>query len=122
MTDKLIVFVTCSSDAEASKIARALVELRLAACVNIHESRVCSVYRWKGSIKTAHEVLLVIKTSRRRFRALAAAVERLHSYDVPEVIALPVASGSAKYLAWIDECLRATKRRRPSSKRKGRRR
>lgn len=122
MTDKLIVFVSCSSDAEASKIARALVELRLAACVNIHEARVCSVYRWKGSLARAHEVLLVIKTSRKRFRALAAAVERLHSYDVPEVIALPVAAGSAKYLAWMDECLRAPRRRRQPAKRKRRRR
>lgn len=122
MTDKLIVLVTCSSDAEASKIARALVELRLAACVNIHEARVCSVYRWKGSIARAHEVLLVIKTSRRRFRALAAAVERLHSYDVPEVIALPIAAGAAKYLAWMDECLRAPQRRRTPAKRKRRRR
>ena len=121
MTDKLIALVTCSSDAEASKIARALVELRLAACVNIHEARVCSVYRWKENIETAHEVLLVIKTSRKRFRTLAAAVERLHSYDVPEVIALPVAAGSARYLAWLGECLQSPKHRKSSRKRKGRR-
>jgi periplasmic divalent cation tolerance protein len=106
MTDKRVVLVTCSSEEEASRIARALVTERLAACVNIFDSPVRSVYRWKGRIETAMEHLLVIKTRRARVRALEAAVKRLHSYQTPEVISLPVAEGSRKYLAWLDECVR----------------
>jgi len=106
MTDKRVVFVTCSSEEEASRIARALVAERLAACVNILESPVRSVYRWKGNVETAMEHLLVIKTRRARLAALEAAVKRLHSYDTPEVIALPVAEGSRKYLSWLDASVR----------------
>jgi periplasmic divalent cation tolerance protein len=106
MTDKRIVLITCGSEEEASRIARALVGERLAACVNILDSPVRSVYRWKGSIETAMEHLLVIKTRRARVVALQAAVRRLHSYQTPEIIALPVAEGSSEYLAWIEECVR----------------
>ena len=88
-------------------IARHVVTERLAACVNVLESRVNSVYRWKGKVKHAREVLLVIKTSRRRLGKLRAEIERLHSYDVPEFIALPIAFGSPAYLRWLDESLRA---------------
>jgi periplasmic divalent cation tolerance protein len=87
-------------------IARHVVAEHLAACVNVPESRVNSVYRWKGKVRQAREVLLLIKTSRRRLTKLRAAIERLHSYDVPEFIALPIASGSPAYLRWIDESLR----------------
>jgi periplasmic divalent cation tolerance protein len=102
----VVVMVTCGSHGEAHMIARHVVSERLAACVNVIESRVNSVYRWKGKVKHAREVLLIIKTSRRRLPKLRAEVERLHSYDVPEFIALPIAFGSPAYLRWIDESLR----------------
>ena len=105
MTDKIVVLVTCGSPAEARKIARVLVERRLAACVNVIRTPVQSVYRWKGKVEFAKEVLLVIKSSRARFRSIEAEVKRLHGYDVPEIIALPVALGSHEYLEWISECL-----------------
>ncbi len=98
-----MVLVTCGSAKEARRIARALVEKRLAACGNILEAPVRSIYRWKGKVETAKEYLLLIKTSRRRFKALQDEVKRLHSYDVPEIIALPIASGSPEYLKWISE-------------------
>lgn len=100
MTDKLVVFVTCGSAREARKIARALVEQRLAACGNL-VPRVQSIYRWQGKVESAGEALVIFKTSRRRFPALRRAVERLHSYDTPEIIALPIAAGARKYLAWL---------------------
>lgn len=102
MTDKLVVLVTCGSAREARKIARALVEQRLAACGNL-VPRVQSIYRWKGKVESAGETLLILKTSRGRFAALRRAVERLHSYDTPEIIALPIAAGARKYLAWLAE-------------------
>ena len=103
MTDKFVVLVTCGSTVEAKRIARAVVEARLAACVNILPGAVSSIYRWKGKIDTTRERLLLIKTSRKHLAKLQAAVERLHSYEVPEFIALPVATGSRKYLRWMDE-------------------
>ena len=105
MTDKFIVLVTCSSAAEAQRIARAVVEARLAACVNILPGAVLSIYRWKGKIESARERMLLIKTSRSRLAKLRAAVERLHSYDVPEFVAIAIAEGSTAYLAWLEECL-----------------
>jgi periplasmic divalent cation tolerance protein len=105
VTDKLVVLVTCSSAAEARRIARAVVEARLAACVNILPGAVTSVYRWKGRVESARERLLLVKTSRRRLAKLRVAVERLHSYDVPEFIALAIADGSPAYLAWLEESL-----------------
>ena len=105
MTDKFVVLVTCSSMAEAQRIARGVVEGRLAACVNILPGVVYSIYRWKGKVESARERLLLIKTSRKRLAKLRTAVERLHSYDVPEFVALPIAAASPAYLAWIEECL-----------------
>jgi periplasmic divalent cation tolerance protein len=105
VTDKLVVLVTCSSMAEAERIARGVVEERLAACVNILPGVVHSIYRWKGKVESARERLLLIKTSRKRLAKLRTAVERLHSYDVPEFVALPIAAASPAYLAWIEECL-----------------
>ncbi len=102
MTDKIIVGVTCGSQKEARRIARALVDARLAACVNVMQAAVESIYRWKGKVETAREYLLVIKSSRKRFAALEREVRRLHSYDVPEIIALPIELGSRPYLAWIE--------------------
>ena len=119
MTDKIVVLVTCGSAKEAQRIARALVEARLAACGNILEAPVRSIYRWKGKIESAREYLLIIKTSRRRFAALRNTVKELHSYDVPEIIALPVAAGSTAYLNWIATSVAASPRiqRRPPRKR-----
>ena len=105
MTDKFLVLVTCASEAEARRIARAVVKERLAACVNILPGAVTSIYRWKGEIETAKERLLLIKTSRKRLAKLQAKVEQLNSYDVPEFIALPIAAGSRSYLSWLHENL-----------------
>jgi periplasmic divalent cation tolerance protein len=120
MTDKRVVLVTCGSEEEASRIARALVGEHLAACVNILDSPVRSVYRWKGRIETAMEHLLLIKTRRNRVAALLAAVKRLHSYQTPEMIALPVAEGSGDYLEWLEECVRPEGKvtTRPSARRR----
>lgn len=106
MTDKIMVLVTCGSKREAQRIARALVAARLAACVNVARAPVESVYRWKDKVETASEFLLMIKSSRKRFAALEAEVRRLHSYDVPEIIALPIDRGSRPYLAWIDQSVK----------------
>jgi periplasmic divalent cation tolerance protein len=101
MTDEIVVLVTCSSTREARKIARAVVEARLAACANIFQAPVQSIYRWKGRVDTAREVLMILKTSRKRFPALEKEIRRLHSYDVPEIIALPIERGSRSYLKWL---------------------
>ena len=105
MTDKCLVLVTCASAVEARRIARALVEARLAACVNILPGTVTSIYRWKGKVESAQERQLLIKTSRKRLAKLQATVERLHSYEVPEFSALAIAAGSRAYLAWLEESL-----------------
>jgi len=105
MTDKIVVMTSCAGEAEAEKLARALVESRLAACVNLVRGA-RSIYRWKGEIESAEEVLLVIKTSRECFADLREAVEKLHPYEVPELIALPVVAGAESYLAWLDASLR----------------
>jgi periplasmic divalent cation tolerance protein len=106
MTDGRIVLVACASKAEATRISRELVSSRLAACANVLDAPLTSIYRWKGKVQSAREFLLVIKTTARRFRALAAAVERLHSYDTPEIISLPIAEGAARYLAWLTESVK----------------
>jgi len=105
MTDKIVVLVTCGSAKEARKIGRAVVKGRLAACANILEVPVWSIYRWKGSVESAKEFLIVLKTSRVRFAALESKVRQLHSYDVPEIIALPIAAGSRDYLKWVSESI-----------------
>jgi periplasmic divalent cation tolerance protein len=110
MTDKIVVLVTCGSAREAKRIAQGLVGRRLAACANILQAPIESVYRWKGKVESAREFLLVVKTSRKRFPALQKEVQRLHSYDVPEIIALPIVSGERRYLAWISESVRPAKR------------
>jgi periplasmic divalent cation tolerance protein len=111
MMDKLVVLVTCSSAKEADRIARALVKDRLAACGNILQNPIRSIYRWREKIESAREVLLVIKTSRRRFPELQTAIKRLHSYEVPEIIALPIAAGSESYLSWLAESVAPRKKR-----------
>jgi periplasmic divalent cation tolerance protein len=105
MTDKIVVLSTCATDEEAGRLARLLVEQRLAACVNV-VGGVRSFYRWKGAVEEASERLLVIKTSRALFPALKAALEAAHSYETPEALALPVLDGAANYLNWLEESLR----------------
>lgn len=102
MTDAVLVLCTCGSESDALRIANALVEDRLAACVNILPG-LQSVYRWQNNIETAQEVLLLIKTTAGRFPALRERILDLHPYDTPEILTLPVADGSDKYLAWIRE-------------------
>jgi len=101
MTDKIVVLSTCGSQGEARKLARELVEERVAACVNVVPG-VLSVYRWQGKIEEDAEWLLVIKTRRALFDRLRAVIEEAHSYDVPELIALTVVDGSSSYLEWMD--------------------
>lgn len=101
MTDKIVVFSACASAEEAQRIARALVEKRLAACVNVLPG-VRSVYRWKDAIEEEEEVLLLIKSSRALLEELRDEIERMHSYEVPEVVALSVVDGSERYLSWMD--------------------
>lgn len=110
MTDKVLVLVTCGKKDEAGQIARALIEQRLAACVSVLPVPVLSTYRWKNRIVANPEDLLLIKTSRKLLRKVEAAVARLHSYEVPEVIALPIAAGSKKYLSWLGEALKPSSR------------
>jgi periplasmic divalent cation tolerance protein len=100
MTDKIVVLTTCATEADAEKLARALLAGRLAACVNIVPG-VRSLYHWQGEIETADEVLLIIKTSRDLFGALSAEVAKLHPYEVPELLALPVVAGAQNYLDWL---------------------
>jgi len=102
MTDKLLVLTTAGSEAEAKKIAEMLVERRLAACVNI-VPRIHSVYRWRGKVEHAEEFLLVVKTLRRKEDQVRAAIEELHSYELPECISISIEGGSAEYLQWITE-------------------
>jgi periplasmic divalent cation tolerance protein len=106
MTDKIVVLTTCGSAKEARRIAQALVKQRLAACINMIQIPVRSIYRWKGKVESAKEFLLVVKTSRRRFGALEKEIKRLHSYQVPEIIALPIERGSRDYMMWLGESIR----------------
>jgi periplasmic divalent cation tolerance protein len=98
----IIVFVTAKNAAEANKIATALVAGKLAACANIING-VRSVFTWMGKTDRAEETLLVIKSRKTCFPKIAAMVKKLHSYDVPEIIAMPIVAGSEDYLKWIGE-------------------
>ena len=87
----------------ARKIARAVVQKRLTACVNVVRSPVESFYTWKGKLESAREHLLIMKTTAKQLSALEREVKRLHSYDVPEFIAFPITEGSPDYLSWLIE-------------------
>lgn len=102
MTGHIVVFITVSSPEEGERIAKAVVEKRLAACVNIIPG-LRSVYRWQGKVCDDKELLLVAKTTETLFDRLEKEVKSLHSYKVPEIIALPIIKGSDGYLSWIDE-------------------
>ena len=102
MSNPIVVFVTCGSEEEALKIANALVESRLAACVNL-VAPIRSIYRWEERIWDEKEWLLIIKTQKDRFEDLEKKVKSLHSYSVPEIVSLPIVEGSSSYLDWISE-------------------
>jgi periplasmic divalent cation tolerance protein len=102
MSESLVVFVTSGSEEEGLKIAHALVEERLAACVNL-VSPIRSIYRWEGKVWDEKEWLLIIKTQTARFEDVEKKVKSLHSYSVPEIIALPITKGYSSYLNWLKE-------------------
>jgi periplasmic divalent cation tolerance protein len=97
----LVVMSTFPSADKAAEIARALVDAKLAACVNVLPT-VRSIYRWQGAVSDDSEALAIIKTTAERYDAMAAMLVSLHPYEVPEIVALPVATGHAPYLAWLD--------------------
>ena len=101
MTDKIVVLSTCDSEKRAAELARHLVETRVAACVNIIP-KVRSIYRWRDKVEEAGEFLLVIKSRRDLLAKLRAELEKKHTYEIPEMLALPVVEGAEKYLAWLD--------------------
>jgi periplasmic divalent cation tolerance protein len=105
MTDKRIVLSTAGSQDEARKLAQHLVEHQLAACVNIIP-HIESIYRWQGKMESSTEWLLLIKTTQDKFSAVRDAIGQLHSYDVPECIALVIEDGSAAYLDWIAQSVK----------------
>ncbi len=100
MSDKRIILTTAGTQSEAQQIARTLVERRLAACVNI-SAPIESVYRWKGTVETAQEWMLIIKTTESAADRVRDALRELHSYDLPECVVLSIEGGSAEYLSWI---------------------
>lgn len=102
MTNKRIVLCTAGSEDEARKIARHLVEQRLAACVNI-VPHIESIYRWQGKVESSAEWLLLIKTTAEKFSEVLDAIRQLHSYELPECLSIDIDDGSAAYLEWIDQ-------------------
>jgi periplasmic divalent cation tolerance protein len=107
-----VVLVTCGTLPEARRIARAAVEAKFAACVNVVQNPVESIYRWKGKIEASREYLLVMKSTTRRLAGLERMVRSMHSYDVPEFLVLPVVSGSREYLRWLVESVKPSRTRK----------
>jgi len=101
----ILVLVTANNKKEAQNISAKLIKQRLAACVNIVD-KIDSLFRWQGKVDKAKEFLLIIKSKREKLPQIIKLVRSLHSYDVPEIIALPVIAGYKPYLRWIDGCLR----------------
>ena len=104
VSQPLLVLTTCANPQQADELATALVEQRLAACVNSVEA-VSSTYRWASKLERDQETLLLIKTTERRFEALAGAIRARSRYELPEVIAVPICKGSSAYLGWIEACV-----------------
>jgi periplasmic divalent cation tolerance protein len=100
LQDALVVITTTETQQAAEQMAHQLVKARLAACVQLI-APVTSVYRWQGKVETASEVLLLIKTTRAAYAALERAIKQTHSYQTPEIIALPIATGAPDYLTWL---------------------
>ena len=109
MSEWSVILVTAGSESEAETIARTLVEEQLAACVNI-VSPIRSIYRWEGKLADDREWLLVIKTRTERFSAIEVRVKALHSYQTPEILAVPIMQGSEDYLRWLAENVSAPRR------------
>ncbi|TMA11940.1 MAG: divalent-cation tolerance protein CutA [Deltaproteobacteria bacterium] len=109
MAEFIVVYVTVGSAEEGKKLGRALVEERLAACVN-RIGAIHSIYRWQGQVEESSEELLIIKTKRDLFDRVKQRVQELHSYSVPEIIALPILEGNDSYLKWLDEQLLSSRR------------
>ena len=105
MKKYIVIFATCASEKEAAKIAKNLLSERLIACANIIAG-VKSLFRWKGKVDKAKETLLVIKTVRKNFLKVQKRIKKLHSYEVPEIIALPIVAGENDYLKWIKESVK----------------
>ncbi|MCX5642037.1 MAG: divalent-cation tolerance protein CutA [Candidatus Omnitrophica bacterium] len=101
-----IVIITCPSQKDAGRIKDLLLENRLVACVNIIKG-VRSFFWWKGTIDSASEVMLLAKTTRAKFKKIAACVTKVHPYDVPEIITIPIMDGNKPYLNWIDDSLKS---------------
>ena len=99
---RIVIFITASAKKEADGIAALLISKKLAACVNIVD-KIESVYWWKGKVERAKEILLIVKTKVSKMPAIIKAVKSIHSYKVPEIIALPITAGENRYLRWIDE-------------------
>jgi len=106
VTDKVVILVTAASKKECRKIARHLVESKLAACVNITR-QVESIYHWEGKIADEQEYQLFIKSTRELFSEIKAAISELHSYHTPEIICLPIIEGSRNYLQWVGDSVKA---------------
>lgn len=102
MAGYIIIYITTGSINEAKKIGRVLIDEKLVACSNII-SPIRSIYKWKGKVCDDKEALMVLKTKKKLFNQIVKRVEKLHSYDVPEIIAMPIIEGSSKYLSWINE-------------------
>jgi len=105
MTDKIVVLCTCAALEDGERMARALLDARLAACVSVLPG-VKSYYHWKGELESASECLLVIKSSGALFGELRKTIEEMHAYEIPEVLALPVVDGAPNYLEWMSANLR----------------
>ncbi|MBD3290854.1 divalent cation tolerance protein CutA [candidate division KSB1 bacterium] len=98
----IIILITCSSADEAEKISAALLDEKLIACANIVPG-IQSLFRWQGEMSKENEVLLILKSTAEKFEPVELAVQELHSYDTPEIIAIPIVKGSEKYLKWISD-------------------
>ena len=105
MTDNVVIMVTAASRRECRKIARHLVEAKLAACVNITQP-IESVYRWKGKLADDKEFLMLIKSTRGLFPQIKTAISKIHSYHTPEIICLPIIDGSRNYLQWLSDSVK----------------
>ncbi|MDH5427172.1 MAG: divalent-cation tolerance protein CutA [Nitrospirota bacterium] len=105
--DEIVVLITTGSEAEARSIARVLVEQELVACVNVLPG-VRSIFRWEGQVAEEQECLLMAKTVSQAFDRVATAVKSMHSYRLPEVIALPIQQGLPEYLSWVREVIKPT--------------
>jgi periplasmic divalent cation tolerance protein len=103
MTEALLVFTTFANEADAARVARALVEERLIACASLLPAR--SIYRWQDAIEDAAEVVVLMKTRKQDWTALLSRLHELHPYEVPECVAVRLAAGAPRYMAWLEQAL-----------------